>query len=106
VFSCIYDEVAEREKSLFVLAEIMQKNEYVLKQYKIDTYLTQYMKSITPITNKASESFTQFLINKCDRTKTDVDNFIPTPFQNIWIIISFVFSTIITVTLSMITLNP
>jgi hypothetical protein len=105
IFSCIYSgESGEREKSLDKLKLFCSKNESMLKQYGIYVYLSEYPKLVNPTAFKAPESMISFLISKCDTVKKEIDNFIPMPFPNIGLILSFTFSTILTILLSMLTI--
>lgn len=104
MFKCIYSEdTAEREKSLNILNNFCRKHEQLLKQYGLYLYLEEYQKLITPVTFKAPESMINCVVSKCDQVKQDIDRFTPVPFPNVGLILSFAFSTILTILLSIIT---
>lgn len=105
MFRCIYsDSAAEKEKSLDILAGFCGKHEQLLKQYRLYLYLVEYQKLITPVTFKAPESMINCVLSKCDQVKHDIDSFTPIPFPNIGLVLSFAFSTILTILLSIISL--
>lgn len=104
MFKCIYsDDSAERKKSIALLDDFCGEHEQLLKQYGLHLYLIEYQKLITPVTFKAPESMINRVISKCDQVKHDIDSFIPAPFPNIGLILSFAFSTILTILMSIIT---
>ncbi len=104
IFKSAYCDKAERNTALTDLKAFLQENEPFIKQYGLDIHLAEYINHTTfTATNKPPESMINCVLNKCDQVKHEIDHFECLPFPNIGLVLSFVFSTALTIVLSIIT---
>lgn len=87
------------------LTELRDRNEEFVRQYGLSVYLTEYINQAQyPINNKPPEGTIRCVLDRCNQVKHDIDSYTPTPFPHIGLILSFVFSTLLTVLLSIVTI--
>lgn len=107
MFRCSFSDKDGSKNALEDLSKYMGDNEDFIKQYGLSVYLTEYVnQSQYSMTNKPAESIIRCVLDRCNQVKNNIDNFSPTPFPNIGLILSFTFSTILTVLLSVVTVIP
>lgn len=106
-FKCAYCDKSTSEKTLQELSKFLSDNDDFIKQYGLSAYYFEYIQQAQyAVNNKPSESIIRCVLDRCNQVKHDIDEFTPTPFPNIGLILSFVFSTVLTVLLSIITIVP
>ena len=107
MFKCSFSDKDGSKDALDDLSKYMSNNKEFIKQYGLFVYLTEYIDQAQySITNKPAESIIQCVLDRCNQVKSNIDNYSPTPFPNIGLILSFVFSTVLTVLLSIVTVIP
>lgn len=107
MFKCAYSDKEGSAAALNDLHELQKKEEAFLKQYGLSIYLIEYVNQAKyAMNNKPSESIIRCVLDRCNQVKHDIDIFTPVPFPNIGLILSFVFSTVLTVLLSIVTATP
>lgn len=104
LFRCAFGDNDGRESSLLDLSSFCEENKQFIEQYGLKIYINEYQSHTNSINHKPQAELTNYVLDKCSRVKYDIDHFEPTPFPNIGLIVSFVFSTILTVLLSLITM--
>jgi hypothetical protein len=103
IFKSSYANDEGHAKHLNDLAELQSKEEEFIKQYGLSVYLTEYVSQAQyPITNRPPEATIRCVLDRCNQVKHDVDTYSPIPFPHIGLILSFVFSTFLTVLLSIV----
>lgn len=106
MFSCIYSEESkDKQKSLEELKLFIQENNVMLKEYGLYMYLHEYIKLINPTTYTAQDNMNMFLLNKCDQIKDSLAEFMPNPFPNIGLILSFLGSTTFVIIVSILSIT-
>lgn len=104
IFKCAYSDKDGSAAALIELAQIREKEESFIRQYGLAVYLAEYDNQTKYIiNNKPSENTIHCVLDRCNQVKDDIDNFSPTPFPNIGLVLSFVFSTVLTVLLTILT---
>lgn len=106
IFSCVYGDRDNRNNALSALDIFCMKQEQFINQYGLNVYLSEYKNHTDAISSKPSIELTNYVLARCSQVKHDIDYFDPVPFPNIGLILSFVFSTVLTVLLSIITITP
>lgn len=104
IFKCAYSDKDGSAAALTELAKICEKEESFIRQYGLAVYLAEYVNQTKyNANNKPSENTIHCVLDRCNQVKHDIDDFTPTPFPNIGLVLSFVFSTVLTVLLSIVT---
>lgn len=107
MFKCSFSDKDGSKDALEDLSKYMSNNKEFIKQYGLSVYLTEYINQAQySMTNKPAESIIRCVLDRCNQVKSNIDNYSPTPFPNIGLILSFVFSTVLTVLLSVATVIP
>lgn len=106
IFTCAYGDNDNRQKALYDFDTFCMKQGKFITQYGLNVYIDEYKNHTNNITLKPPIELTKYVLDMCSRVKYDIDNFNPTPFPNIGLILSFIFSTVLTVLLSIITITP
>ena len=107
LFKCSFSDKDGSKSALNTLEAFIHDNKEFVTQYGLLVYLSEYInQSQYSINSKPDENIIGCVLDRCNQVKHDIDNFSPTPFPNIGLILSFVFSTILTVLLSIITVIP
>lgn len=104
LFGCAYGENDNRENLLSELDLFCNKQEQFVCQYGLAVYIEEYKNHATSISHKPPVELTKHVLDRCAQVKYDIDNYDPAPFPNIGLILSFVFSTVLTVLLSIVTI--
>lgn len=106
IFKCSFSDKDRCSSALSDLNNFIDDNEEFVKQYSLSIYLSEYIAQAQfSINSKPAESLIRCVLEKCNLVKNDIDNFSPAPFTNIGLILSFVFSTVLTVLLSILTIT-
>ena len=103
IFSCVYGENEGRNQLLLEFNAFCEEQSEFVRQYGLDVYLNEYNNHADTIVHKPSAELTKYVLERCSQAKYDINHFDPSPFPNIGLILSFVFSTVLTVLLSIIT---
>ena len=107
LFKCSFSDKDGSKNALNTLKAFIHDNKEVVTQYGLLVYLSEYInQSQYSINSKPDENIIRCVLDRCNQVKHDIDNYSPEPFPNIGLILSFVFSTILTVLLSIITVIP
>lgn len=105
IFKCAYNDVDGSTSALNELKQLQKQEEELLRQYGLFLYLCEYSRQAElPINKKPSESTIKCVLDRCSQVKYDIDSYTPTPFPCIGLILSFAFSTVLTILLSIITI--
>ena len=105
MFSCAYGENADRELALSNLDLFCDEQEHFISQYGLTVYIKEYKNHTSAISHKPPVELTKYVLDRCSQAKCDIENYTPLPFPNIGLILSFLFSTALTVLLAAITIN-
>lgn len=105
LFKCAYSDTNETKMALKELTQLQKQEDEFIKQYGLLLYLCEYIRqSDSPITKRPSENTIRCVLDRCNQVKHNIDSFTPTPFPCIGMILSFAFSTVLTVLLSIISI--
>ncbi len=105
LFRCAYGENDNRKNLLSELDLFCNNHEQFVSQYGLDVYIKEYKSHATSISSKPPLELIKHVLDRIAQAKYDIDNYKPTPFPNIGLILSFLFSTVLTVLLSIVTIN-
>lgn len=104
LFGCAYGENDKRKDLLSRLDLFCNEKKQFVSQYGLTVYIEEYKNHTTSISHKPPVELTKHVLDRCAQVKYDIDNYNPAPFPNIGLILSFVFSTVLTVLLSIVTI--
>lgn len=105
IFKCSFGNASTNKNELKMLEKFICDNNKFVTQYGMLIYLSEYIKQAQySVNSKPDEKFIHCVLDRCNQLKHDIDNFSPIPFPNIGLILSFVFSTSLTVLLSILSL--
>ena len=107
MFQCSFSDKEGSKNALSALKAFIRDNKEFVTQYGLLVYLSEYInQSQYSINSKPDENIIRCVLDRCNQVKHDIDNFSPAPFPNIGLILSFIFSTVLTVLLSILTVVP
>ena len=107
MFQCSFSDKECSKNALSALKAFIRDNKEFVTQYGLLVYLSEYInQSQYSINSKPDENIIRCVLDRCNQVKHDIDNFSPAPFPNIGLILSFIFSTVLTVLLSILTVVP
>ncbi len=105
IFNCAYGENDNREKALNDFDIFCTEQKAFIDQYGLNVYLVEYKNHTNTISFKPPLELTKYVLDRCSQVKCEINNFDPAPFPNIGLVLSFIFSTVLTVLLSIVTIN-
>ncbi len=104
LFRCAYSDTKGSKVALTELSDFYDKENAFVVQYGLSVYLDEYVNQAkdTP-TYKPSITIIQCVFDRCSQVKHDIDIYTPVPYPNIGLVLSFMFSTFLTILIAIIT---
>lgn len=105
VFKCSSGDSEGREGALEEFYTFLTSKKEFICHYGLTIYLDEFIDQIERVpSKKADEKITWYLLNRLAQVKDNINHFSPIPFPNIILILSFVFSTVLTALLPILTI--